>query len=174
MNAWRGSSASRRGSASTPMAPTPVCVPRALPLARAGPPAWVRTPGPQPRGPNVPACRGVPGGGGLGSGAPESQSSCSGIPSGRLLTATPPPSSVSADIDECQSSAVCAGGRCANTEGSFSCYCPPGTRSSPDKASCEGEMPRRGARWLARQLGTGPLGCQGQTGGRESLCPVET
>uniref|UniRef100_A0A670ZRQ8 EGF-like domain-containing protein n=1 Tax=Pseudonaja textilis TaxID=8673 RepID=A0A670ZRQ8_PSETE len=44
-----------------------------------------------------------------------------------------------ADIDECLSATVCTGGHCANTEGSFDCYCPPGTRSTPSKASCEGE-----------------------------------
>lgn len=43
------------------------------------------------------------------------------------------------DVDKCLSTTACAGGHCANTDGSFDCYCPPGTCSMPSKASCEGE-----------------------------------
>lgn len=41
-------------------------------------------------------------------------------------------------MDECrENSALCRGGRCVNTPGSFRCECAPGMELSPDRLSCK-------------------------------------
>lgn len=47
---------------------------------------------------------------------------------------------VFSDVDECEESlALCSGGRCRNTEGSFLCDCPPGFTVDEDGTSCVGQ-----------------------------------
>jgi hypothetical protein len=43
------------------------------------------------------------------------------------------------DLNECDSSSVCQGGRCVNTQGSFRCECFPGLVLGPDGRTCLGK-----------------------------------
>uniref|UniRef100_A0A8C4JUX0 LTBP4 protein n=1 Tax=Dromaius novaehollandiae TaxID=8790 RepID=A0A8C4JUX0_DRONO len=68
------------------------------------------------------------------------------------------------------------GGRCANTDGSFDCYCPAGFRTDADKALCQGE----GLGLPCPAVGLGRGGCPTAGAARGSaglparvLCPAD-
>lgn len=44
------------------------------------------------------------------------------------------------DVDECvQDPLLCRGGTCTNTDGSYTCQCPPGHALAAEGTACEGE-----------------------------------
>lgn len=48
-----------------------------------------------------------------------------------------------ADIDECaENKALCRGGSCMNSEGSYECVCPDGHELAPDGLMCKGRFTR--------------------------------
>lgn len=136
-NAWRATSASHGVSASTLRAPTPVCAPRASLRPPTGPPVRVRALQSQ-------------------LGGTECMPSVGEIQNRHGIRPADLSFGLCTDVDECLSATVCAGGHCANTEGSFDCYCPPGTRSTPSKASCVGEWQFSVA--ASQQLVSGAVG----------------